>query len=72
MTEIEPGAIVMDIVKGALAEVRSVHGDCLHLARPSGVSWQAEARDVRLATDAEALSIKVAVANHNSRGKWGR
>ncbi|MGP3981417.1 hypothetical protein [Streptomyces sp. KR80] len=71
MTAIEAGAIVMDTAKCAVA-VRAANGDFLHLVRPSGISWEARASDVRPATDAEALSVKVAIANRNSQGKWGR
>ncbi|UNS99864.1 hypothetical protein MMF93_27985 [Streptomyces tubbatahanensis] len=49
-------------LRGALAEDGMVR-----LVRPGGPAWWAESGDLRAATRAEVISVKVATANH----RWG-
>lgn len=68
MTTLHAGTIVVDVTRCEVGSVRSVNRDRLHLVRPGGTAWVVERCDVRPATPAEALSVKVAMAN----GRWGR
>ncbi|MGI5347919.1 hypothetical protein ACQEU8_06940 [Streptomyces sp. CA-250714] len=63
-----PGEVVTDLARRTAGIVRAVHADGrVLLVRPGGPAWTADPRDLRAATRAEVMSVKVATANH----RWG-
>ncbi|GAA2637630.1 hypothetical protein [Streptomyces axinellae] len=64
-----PGDVVTDVARRTSGVARAVTKDGrVLLVRPGGPAWTADATDLRTPTGAEALSMKVATANH----RWGR
>ncbi|MGY1438948.1 hypothetical protein [Streptomyces reniochalinae] len=64
-----PGEVVTDLARRTAGVVHSVAEDgTVRLVRPGGPAWWAESGDLRAATRAEVISVKVATANH----RWGR
>ncbi|NSC24669.1 hypothetical protein FM076_27335 [Streptomyces albus subsp. chlorinus] len=64
----QPGDVAADVARRTAGVVHSVAEDgAVRLVRPGGPAWTADPADLRAATCAEVLSVKVATANH----RWG-
>ncbi|MEU5832616.1 hypothetical protein ABZ820_02865 [Streptomyces diacarni] len=63
-----PGEVDTDLARRTAGVVHAVAEDgMVRLVRPGGPAWWAESGDLRAATRAEVISVKVATANH----RWG-
>ncbi|UNZ16645.1 hypothetical protein [Streptomyces sp. 891-h] len=63
-----PGEVVTDLARRTAGVVSGVTEEGrVRLVRPGGPAWTAAPKDLRVATRAEVMSVKVAMANH----RWG-
>ncbi|WP_247746070.1 hypothetical protein [Streptomyces oryzae] len=63
-----PGEVVADLARRTAGVVSGVTADGrVRLVRPGGPAWTADPGELRAATRAEVMSVKVATANQ----RWG-
>ncbi|MFI0862717.1 hypothetical protein ACH4RA_21125 [Streptomyces smyrnaeus] len=62
------GEVVADLARRTAGVVHSIEQDgTVRLVRPGEPAWTADPQQLRAATRAEVMSLKVATANH----RWG-